>query len=295
MDIIYRYDPHAPLEIDSPETPQEALDRLAAGNHRFATLVERMQNVTESPDESESVVIPVSPLTMGIPFVSGHMLPQRPYALVLGCSDARAPVEHIFDCGANEIFVVRVAGNVLGLECLGSVDYAVSHLRDSLRTGVVLGHTGCGAVTATVDMYLAPRGVTNLALRHPVRSLVDRIMLAVRAAAQAFQDSGMADELPPEEYRTRLITAASFLNAAVTAFDVQREVRDLVGSDVGVAYGVYNVARSRVSALPLTDDGSSTPTFGSAPASADGLTKLAEEIAARLRDVDRNQQTVYLS
>ena len=105
----------------------------------------------------------------------------------------------------------------------------------------------------------------------------------------------MADELPPEEYRTRLITAASFLNAAVTAFDVQREVRDLVGSDVGVAYGVYNVARSRVSALPLTDDGSSTPTFGSAPASADGLTKLAEEIAARLRDVDRNQQTVYLS
>jgi carbonic anhydrase len=295
MDIVYRFDPHAPLEAASPRTATEALERLSAGNSRYADLVARMQAATLEGRAQEQVVIPVTPLSMGIPLASGLMLPQRPYAMVLGCSDARAPVEHIFDCGANEIFVVRVAGNVLGLECLGSVDYAVSHLHDSLRTGIVLGHTGCGAVTAAVDMYRSPSEFTNLSVRHPVRSLVDRIMLAVRASSRALHEQLGDADIPPDEFRQKLITASVYLNAAVTAFDVRREVRDIVGTSIEIAYGVYNVSRSRVSALPLTGDDDEVPTFLPAPNSADAFAELAGQIVSKLVDAQSNRFTVYLS
>ena len=204
-------------------------------------------------------------------------------------------IEHIFDLGANEVFVVRVAGNVLGLECLGSVDYAVSHLNDSLRTGVVLGHTGCGAVTAAVDMYLAPREFTNLSVRHPVRSLVDRIMLAVRAASRALHEHYGDYDPPQDEYRKQLISTSIYLNAAVTAFDVQREVRDIRGDDVQIAFGVYNVSRSRVSALPLEREDSDSPTFLPAPGSAEEFAALASRVVERLVETEPSRQTVYLS
>jgi carbonic anhydrase len=254
-----------------------------------------MQSATFSGSTTDEIVIPVTPLSLGVPLASGFMLPQRPYAMVLGCSDARAPVEHIFDCGANEVFVVRVAGNVLGLECLGSVDYAVSHLNDSLRTGIVLGHTGCGAVTAAVDMYLAPREFTNLSVRHPVRSLVDRIMLAVRAAARAIADRMGDVEQSPEDYRKMLIKASIFLNAAVTAFDVQREVDDITKHEFPIAFGVYDVSRSRVIALPQRDEDDETPTFLKAPGSAEEFAALATQIVSRLTDIEPTRQTVYLS
>ena len=75
---------------------------------------------------------------------------------VLGCSDARVPIELIFKEGPNDLFVVRVAGNGLGSEVLGSLKYAVEHLGGSLRIIVVLGHSGCGAVSEAVDAFLEP-------------------------------------------------------------------------------------------------------------------------------------------
>jgi carbonic anhydrase len=295
MDIVYRFDPHAPLEPHLPKSAADALRRLSSGNARFTDLVTRMQSATLEGSQPEQIVIPVTPLSFGAPWASGLMLPQRPYALVLGCSDARAPVEHIFDCGANEVFVVRVAGNVLGLECLGSVDYAVSHLTDSLRTGIVLGHTGCGAVTAAVDMYLSPREFTNLSVRHPVRSLVDRIMLAVRATARALKDHLGDVELPDAEYRRTLIKASVYLNAAVTASDVQREVDDIRKDSLPVSFGVFDVSRSRVTALPVHEGDAEAPTFLPAPSSAEEFAALAVQVVERLIDVEPNRQTVYLS
>ena len=102
---------------------------------------------------------------------------------MLGCSDARVPIELIFDQSPNDLFVVRVAGNVLGVECLGSIDYAVANLGKSLKLVVVLGHTTCGAVSAAVDSYLAPKNYAEIAFTHALRSLVDRIQTAVRGAA----------------------------------------------------------------------------------------------------------------
>jgi carbonic anhydrase len=73
---------------------------------------------------------------------------QQPYATILGCSDSRVPPELVFDAGFGELFVVRVAGNVLGPSILGTLQYAGTHLRTPLF--VVMGHEGCGAVEAAI-------------------------------------------------------------------------------------------------------------------------------------------------
>jgi carbonic anhydrase len=91
----------------------------------------------------------------------------------------------VFSRRCNELFVVRVAGNVLGQECLGSLRYAVSHFPTTLKLVLVLGHTQCGAVTEAVNMYLEPRRYMDIATDYPIRSIADRILVAVRVAALA--------------------------------------------------------------------------------------------------------------
>ena len=94
---------------------------------------------------------------------------QRPYAVVVGCSDSRVPPELIFDQGLGDIFVIRVAGNVLDPVSLGSIEYAVEHLKTPLI--VLLGHTRCGAVHATIHFNCKEEG--NLS------AIVEKIMPAV--------------------------------------------------------------------------------------------------------------------
>jgi carbonic anhydrase len=95
--------------------------------------------------------------------------PQRPFAIVLGCSDARIPVELIFDQGFGDLFVVRVAGNIVAPSIVGSIEFAASQF--GTRLVVVLGHTGCGAVAATVQALASGRGPESKNLR----DIVDRI------------------------------------------------------------------------------------------------------------------------
>ncbi len=71
---------------------------------------------------------------------------QSPYATIIGCSDSRVPIEYIFDAGIGELFIIRVAGNVINVDEAGSIEYGVEHLKTPVL--VVLGHTHCGAVTA---------------------------------------------------------------------------------------------------------------------------------------------------
>ena len=121
----------------------------------------------------------------------GAALPPEhvPFAAVVGCSDARVPLELVLGQQANDVFVVRVAGNVLGRECLGSLEYAVDHL-EGLRLLVVLGHTNCGAVRAAVDAYLDPPAYLVGAADPPLRAIIDGLMAPVRAAAQALESVG---------------------------------------------------------------------------------------------------------
>ena len=103
---------------------------------------------------------------------------------MLGCSDARVPVELIFNEGPNDLFVVRVAGNGLGSDVLGSLRYAIENLRGSLRLVVVLGHSGCGALSAAVDTFLQPAGYLPLATNHALRGILDRQLIVVQATAR---------------------------------------------------------------------------------------------------------------
>ena len=111
-------------------TPDEAWARLTAGNERFTT--------------GQSEYARVSPEHLRDLAQAG----QNPFATVVGCSDSRCPVEHIFDAGVGDIFVIRVAGNFCSGDEIASIEYAVGHLETPLV--VVLGHTRCGAVTAAV-------------------------------------------------------------------------------------------------------------------------------------------------
>src|SRR4249920_973342 len=117
----------------SGPSADEALARLIAGNERFLLGQTRSAGV---PRET------LADLAKG----------QRPFATILGCSDSRVPPEWIFDAGLGELFVVRVAGNILSPEIAGSLQYAGSYLQTPLF--VVLGHEGCGAIGAALATML---------------------------------------------------------------------------------------------------------------------------------------------
>ena len=112
-----------------PQTADEALARLMAGNERFVSGEARFPTVQKE-------------------ILANLARAQRPYATILGCSDSRVPPELLFDAGFGELFIVRVAGNVISPEVMGSLQYAGVHLRTPLF--VVLGHDGCGAVGAAL-------------------------------------------------------------------------------------------------------------------------------------------------
>lgn len=139
----------------------EALDRLRAGNARFASHVISIDSLTRHLDRGSL------------------MKAQQPFAVLLGCSDSRAPAELVFDQGLGDLFVIRVAGNVVSPSQVGSVEFAVEHF--GTRLVVVMGHTLCGAVDATIDAV--DRGLP--AVSDGLMSIVERVRPAVEAARLA--------------------------------------------------------------------------------------------------------------
>ena len=164
VEITYRYDDKNASVRPRPFNADDAILRLNDGNRTFAELLNR---VTEGGSPIRRVV-QVDPRDLGL--MRGASAPlQRPFAAVLGCSDARVPLELIFNEGLNELFIVRVAGNGLGTDVLGSLRYAIEHLGDSLKLVVVLGHSGCGAVSAAVDVFLNPGAYLSFVDRHSLQ------------------------------------------------------------------------------------------------------------------------------
>ncbi len=141
----------------------EALQRLIAGNERF------LQGQAHFPTVCKETL---ADLARG----------QQPYATILGCSDSRVPPELIFDANFGELFILRVAGNVVSPEVMGSLQYAGQHLHTPLF--LVLGHVGCGAVKAALDskLYDVQHGSR-------IQILVDNIVPGLRGL-----DASAADE-----------------------------------------------------------------------------------------------------
>ncbi len=250
LDITYRYDPARPSEHPHPLDGAEARRALEQGNREFAELIDPL----EAGAGHHTLLMPLDLEDLGVAGEGESVLSQRPFAVVLGCSDARVPTEMIFHQGCNDLFVVRVAGNVLGSECLGSIDYALHHLGESIKLVVVLGHSGCGAVTAAVDAFLQPASYLDVASSHPLRAIVDRLLLPVRAAAQALESSRGSQVTARNGYRRALIETSVALNAALTAATLHQEFRGRLTPRIDVAYSVYNLATRRVQ-LPMGDPG----------------------------------------
>lgn len=135
--------------------PAAALRRLQEGNARFVANLRR----------SEALSSPVRRAEVA----DNH----QPFAVVLGCSDARVPAEIVFDQGLGDLFVIRVAGNVVAPSQVGSVEFAVE--RFGVETVVVLGHSRCGAIEATLEALSRPGQAQSRGLS----SIVDRVRPAI--------------------------------------------------------------------------------------------------------------------
>lgn len=251
FDIIYRFDPAKAEGLQIPATWMDARDLLMKGNRDFAEMTD-----INRPDRAEQI-IPFDPRAFGWGIAAEGAPLQSPFAAVLGCSDARVPTEMVFSKGCNEMFVVRVAGNVLGSECLGSLHYAVHHFPSSLRLLVVLGHVGCGAVTEAVNVYLEPRQYISIATDHPLRSIADQIFVSVRVAAMAVEVAYGPEAAQRPGYRAALIEVAITMNAAWTAFCLRQEFNANSRRDLGVVFGAYDLV-SRFVRLPMSPHGALT-------------------------------------
>lgn len=150
-------------------SPVEAVRRLSEGNVRFRE-GRPLHEVRAFPPEAASK-------------------PQRPFAIVLGCSDSRTPVEVLFDQGFGDLFVVRIAGNIVAPSVVGSIEFAASQF--GTRLVVVLGHTRCGAIAATVEAIRTGSGPES----RNIRSITDRIAPHLEAAVRAAPAADAGDFL----------------------------------------------------------------------------------------------------
>jgi carbonic anhydrase len=234
VDIIYRYEARDTSARPLPADSNAALLRLNGGNSDFAALLDHVKN-----ESGIQRIILVDPRDLGLDSDVAGTPKQRPFAAVLGCSDARVPIELIFNEGPNDLFVVRVAGNGLGMEVLGSLKYAVDHLGGTLKLIVVLGHSGCGALTTAVDVFLNPGNYVTIAAKHSIRSILDRSLIVVQASANKLLSAFGPDVTNNPGYRQALIEASIVTNAALSAYSIQQEFIAHELPELRAAYGVY--------------------------------------------------------
>ncbi len=190
----------------------EALKALREGNHRF---------VTEQRRDSGDVTARRRAL----------VAQQEPFAIILGCSDARVPAELVFDQGLGDLFVIRVAGNIVAPSQIGSVEFAAEAF--GTRLVVVLGHTNCGAIHATVQQLKRPWREQSRNLS----SIVDRIRPAVEdLLAGTYADQA---ELERRAVRANIRMSADHLRHGSEVLEtlIRRDGLLVVGAEYSVASG----------------------------------------------------------
>lgn len=197
---------------------RDALDRLRSGNQRFASnvrSVDALLSQLHRADLSER---------------------QEPFAVVLGCSDARAPAEIVLDQGLGDLFVVRVAGNVVAPSQVDSVEFAAE--RFNIRLVVVMGHTRCGAIDAAVEAALAPAG--SQSGRH-LGSIVGRVRPVVDALI-AGGLGGDRDALAREAVRANVRFATDHLRHGSRLLEslIRDEGLMVVGAEYHIETGVVD-------------------------------------------------------
>jgi len=194
-------------------TARDALDRLREGNARFVSRISEPAAL-----ELRRTQLPET---------------QEPFAIVLGCSDARVPAEIVFDQGLGDLFVIRVAGNIVAPSQVGSVEFAAE--RFGTRLVVVLGHSGCGAILATIEELKRP-GETQ---SRNLRSIVDR----VRPAVQGLLATELANDheaLVDAAVRANIRTSVDHLRHGSEVLEqlIKDDGLIVVGAEYSLASGV---------------------------------------------------------
>jgi carbonic anhydrase len=193
---------------------REALARLQEGNRRFTKILRDSKG-----------------------FLSGSGQPQliqtqEPIAIILGCSDARVPAEIVFDQGLGDLFVIRVAGNIVAPSVVGSVEFAAA--RFGTRLVVVMGHSRCGAIAATIEELQRP-GETQSA---NLRSIVDR----VRPSVESLFETDLArdlDKLSEQAVRLNIRASSNHLRhgSAILEQLIREEGLLVVGAEYSLETG----------------------------------------------------------
>jgi carbonic anhydrase len=284
VDITYHIDPYEPLVPRKTDTPAEGVNLLQAGHRQYIELCRRVRaaSLGNSP-ASDVMTIPSSPVSRGLSLVQGAAPPQRPFAIVLSCSDARVPVEELFQVCANSVFVVRVAGNSIGSQSLASISYALNQFRDSVRVVVVLGHTSCGAITAAVDCFQRLERADALADNEPLRSLVERLGRPVQMAAEAQLTDENSDQIST---RVTLIESGAYINAASTACELRNCLGLAENASVRTMFGVYDLRMGRVQSFPWYQEEADDDNFlADAPSDFSSLRDASARIGKVFRGV----------
>jgi carbonic anhydrase len=192
---------------------REALERLENGNRRFVADRKRAAQVgaTRRNELTER---------------------QEPYAIVLGCSDSRVPAEIVFDQGLGDLFVIRVAGNVVAPSQIGSVEFAAE--RFHTRLVVVLGHSGCGALMATIEQLTRPEMQSR-----NLRAIVDRVRPSVEPLlATGLRHDG--DALVRDAVRANVRASANHLRHGSEILEslIARDGLLVVGAEYSLDTGI---------------------------------------------------------
>jgi carbonic anhydrase len=193
----------------------EALERLREGNLRFAS--------GDAGNDTRSDRARRGELASR----------QEPFATILGCSDSRVPVEIVFDQGLGDLFVIRVAGNVVAPSQIGSVEFAAD--RFGIRLVVVLGHSKCGAIQATLEQLQRPRDNQSRSLH----SIVDRIRPSVESLL-ATDLRNHPETLVREAVRANIRASVSHLRHGSSLIEhlVQSSGLLVVGAEYSLETGV---------------------------------------------------------
>jgi carbonic anhydrase len=194
---------------------KEALERLREGNQRFVSGVRSVEAMLSHARRDQT---------------AGG---QEPFAIILGCSDSRVPAEIVFDQGLGDLFVIRVAGNIVAPSQIGSVEFAAEQFKT--RLVVVMGHTHCGAVCATIDEMQRPTGEQSL----NIKAIVDRI----RPAVEPFRPTELwhdKEELLKHATRANVRASVNQLRHGSDTLEklIENEGLYIVGAEYSVESGV---------------------------------------------------------
>jgi len=196
---------------------REALERLREGNRRFAANMRSLDALVSRTRLAE--------LTRG----------QAPFAIVLGCSDSRVPAEIVFDQGLGDLFVIRVAGNVVAPSQVGSVEFAAA--RFGTRLVVVLGHTQCGAILATLEELQRPTANQSKNLQ----DIVDRVRPSVEELLDTDHGRDL-DSLVRHAVRGNIRASANHLRHGSPVLEelIREDDLAVVGAEYSLETGVVD-------------------------------------------------------